>query len=153
MGRRSPGPFDREPHGRGRATSKYPPRDDFKKPFRPRRESFGEDRKPFGRGRGRGFSKDYPQYDRNEQYHRRNNSGGDLMEMDRISGFPGGEPHSHNWIRNQDNSRINGCLPYLNLPESTRDSNIRYFMIKSFNQENVKMAQQDVMISRKDKNF
>jgi hypothetical protein len=102
MGRRSPGPFDREPHGRGRATSKYPPRDDFKKPFRPRRESFGEDRKPFGRGRGRGFSKDYPQYDRNEQYHRRNNSGGDLMEMDRISGFPGGEPHSHNWIRNQD---------------------------------------------------
>ncbi|KAA8903580.1 YT521-B-like domain-containing protein [Sphaerosporella brunnea] len=130
MGRRSPGPFDRESHGRGRALSKYPPRDDFKKPFRPRRESFGEppspyERKPFGRGRGRGFSKDYPPYDRNDQYHRRNTSGGDMMEIDRISGFPG---------------------------ESTRNSDIRYFMIKSFNQENVKMAQQDNIWATQQKN-
>ena len=31
------------------------------------------------------------------------------------------------------------------LPDNLRKLDVRYFMIKSFNQENVQMAQQDVM--------
>jgi len=148
-GRKSPGPSPRF-EGRGRGTSKFPPRDDFRKPFpRPRRNSLGEltsphDRKPFGRGRGRGYSKDYPPYDRNDHYDRRNNIG-DLMDMDRISGFPGGELHSHTQLDPaQKNKQTMDAYPY-NLPEPMRNSDTRYFMIKSFNQDNVKMAQQDVM--------
>ena len=102
-GNRSPGQSPRFEHGRGRATSKYTPRDDFKKPFHPRRDSLGDseapfERKPYGRGRGRGMYKDYIPYDRNEHhfYDRRNNQNnmGELMEKDRPSGFQGGELHS-----------------------------------------------------------
>jgi hypothetical protein len=97
-GRKSPGPSPRF-EGRGRATTKFLPRDDFRKPFRPRRNSLGEpasphDRKPFGRGRGRGYSKDYPVYDRHDQHDRRSNFG-DLSDIDRTPGFQGGELHSH----------------------------------------------------------
>lgn len=98
----SPGPsprFEKEPYGRGRGT-KFIPREDFRKPFRPRRGSLGEpssphERKPFGRGRGRGFSKDFPPYDRNDHYDSRNTTNDHLMEVDRVPGFPGGELHSH----------------------------------------------------------
>lgn len=149
---RSPGLSPKFEHGRGQATSKYTPRDDFKKPFRPRHDSFGDssapyERKPFGRGRGRGMYKDHMPYNKNEHnfYERRSNQNnmGELVEMDRPSGFPSGELHS----RTQLDSAIyhSSADAYHHMPESMRSPDIRYFMIKSFNQDNVKMAQQDVM--------
>jgi hypothetical protein len=95
---RSPGPsprFEREYKGRAHSINeKYPPQDDHRKIVRHRRNSFDEqyDRKSFGRGRGRGLIKDFPQYDRNDPYDRRNQ---EPMDIERISGFPGGEPHFH----------------------------------------------------------
>jgi hypothetical protein len=96
QGHKSPGPSSRF-EGRGRGDSRFPPKDDFRKPFRARRNSFGEspnnyERKPFGRERGRGYSKD--NYERHDGYDRRSNMD-DPMEMNRIPGVPGGEPHSH----------------------------------------------------------
>jgi hypothetical protein len=93
-GRRSPGAsprFESEPGGRNRPIpTKFYPDEDHGKTFRDPRSSVGDnERKPFGRGRGRGSAKDFVPYERNEHYDRRAHRD---VNMDRV---PGGELHFH----------------------------------------------------------
>lgn len=131
--------FQKEFQKPGRAASgKFVPRDEFRKPFQPRRfsdeshpggnigrrPSFEDfKKKPYGRGRGRGgggFHKEFHPSTRheNKEFY------ADTMDVDRR-------------------------------PEhtiDTRGNDTRYFVVKSFNHDNVTMAQKDELWATQKKN-
>lgn len=130
--------FEKEHYGRGKhAFGRGNPKEDFQNSYR--RSSFGENSGPSdwgsygGRGRGRGGSKEFG---RHERTFKREFGGDQMSEADRYPVYTGGERdsrHPHEDYKDRSHER-----------SDARSSSTRYFMIKSFNEDNVKMAQQDV---------
>ncbi|PWW77279.1 hypothetical protein C7212DRAFT_351450 [Tuber magnatum] len=140
-GRRTPEPsgprYDKELQKLGRSASgKFTPREDFRKPFPGRRSSSDDYRSPgnllrrgsideqkkrlFGRGRGRGYTKEFHPSTR----HNGKPDYGDPMDLEKRVG------------------------PVID----TRGAGTRYFVVKSFNHDNVKMAQKDELWATQKKN-
>ncbi|CAZ81528.1 unnamed protein product [Tuber melanosporum] len=140
-GRRTPEPsgprYEKDLQKPGRSVSgKFTPREDFRKPFPGRRSSSDDYRspgntlrrgsidehkkRPFGRGRGRGYTKEFHPSTR----HNGKQDYGDPMDFE---------------------NRVGPVI-------DTRGAGTRYFVVKSFNHDNVKMAQKDELWATQKKN-